>query len=201
MRDPALDMFDPPTAHRSARSSSQRYRAGAASQRNRRISGWAEEQLAILAAPGHFPTGLEDLAFVVHGTCGDLRMLDGAIDPSDREVGVSLWGPPAVANYLPAGISRVSTLRSWLNQWSVDHTRGDALDWLPEIDVPVLVVSGTADPTVLPHIGPGDVRSRDRGPRRSEVAEIAGATHYFEGQPELLAQALDGIAAWIHEQV
>ncbi len=53
---------------------------------------------------------------------------------------------------MPAGISRVSTCRSWLNQWSLDHTMGDTLRWLPEIDTPLLIVLGTADPTVLPHM-------------------------------------------------
>ena len=199
VRDTALDMYDPGNGPPYSREFVARYRAAQVA-RNRRISAWAEEQLAVLAAPEHFPFGLEDIAFVVHGTCGDLRMLDGAIDPSDREVGVSLWGLPAVANYLPAGISRVSTLRSWLNQWSIDHTNANALDWLPHIEVPVLVVSGTADPTVLPHMG-REMFEAATAARAREVVEISGATHYFEGQPELLAQALDRIAAWIHEQV
>jgi pimeloyl-ACP methyl ester carboxylesterase len=113
---------------------------------------------------------------------------------------VSLWGAPEVANYLPAGISRVTTLRSWLNQWSVDHTNADALRWLPEIDVPVLVEYGTADPTVLPHMGQEMYEAAAASPGR-DVAEIPGATHYFEGQPELLDVALDGIATWIDVHV
>ena len=104
------------------------------------------------SSPGHFPPGLEDLAFIVQGTTADLRFLDGAIDPSDREVGVSLWGPPALANYLPAGIGRCSTVRSWLNQWSLDHTLGDSLRWLPEVIDPVWVGVGTADPVVTPQM-------------------------------------------------
>jgi len=198
-RDPDLDMYDRRNGPPYSEEFVARYRA-AQLARNRRISAWAQEQLAALGAPGHFPEGLDDLAFVVHGTCADLRMLDGAIDPSDREIGVSLWGTPAVANYLPAGISRVSTMRSWLNQWSIDHTNANALDWLPQLDVPVLVVSGTADPTVLPHMGREMFEAATSSPAR-ELVEIVGATHYFEGQPELLAQALDRIADWIHEQV
>ena len=128
-----------------------RYRDGQRA-RNRRISAWAEGMLEALLAPGHFPPGLEDLAFIVQGTTADLRFLDGTIDPSDREIGVSLWGPPAVANYLPAGIGRCTTLRSWLNQWSLDHTLGDSLRWLPEITCPVLVGVGTADPVVTPQM-------------------------------------------------
>ena len=119
-----------------------RYRA-AQKARNRRISVWAEALLASLPEDG--PPGLDDLAFVVHGSAADLRFLDRAIDPSDRQVGVTLWGPPTLANYMPAGISRVTTCRSWLNQWSIDHSNGDSLRWLPEIDVPVLIIQGTDD--------------------------------------------------------
>ena len=54
-------------------------------------------------------------------------------------------GPPEVANYLPAGISRYTTLQSWINQWSVDKTLGNALLWLPKVEAPVLVLGGSAD--------------------------------------------------------
>lgn len=198
-RDPELDMFDARNGPPYAPEFVARYR-NAQRARNRRISEWAEEQLRAIEAPGHFPEGLDDLAFVVHGTCADLRMLDPAIDPSDRAVGASLWGPPAVANYLPAGISRTTTLGSWLNQWSLDHTNADALRWLPEVDVPVLVVSGTADPTVLPHMGQEMHDAATAAPARAFV-QIPGATHYFEGQPDLLARALDAIAEFVHRHV
>ena len=119
---------------------------------------------APLSAPGHDPAGLDDLAFVVQGTTADLRFLDGAIDPSDRVVGTSLWGPPAIANYLPAGIGRCTTLRSWINQWSLDHTLGDSLRWLPGAHH-----AGDGDPRFRRpggHAvdGPADVR-RDRAER------------------------------------
>ena len=174
----------------------QRYRA-AQVERNRRISRWAEQQLHTLAGPGHRPEGLEDQAFVVQGTTADLRFLDGAIDPSDREIGVSLWGPPAIANYLPAGIGRCTTLRSWLNQWSLDTTIGDALRWLPSIDVPVMVVQGTADPVVVPQMAQQMYDAATGAPRRIEL--VKGATHYFEGQPELLATTQDALAGWIRQ--
>jgi fermentation-respiration switch protein FrsA (DUF1100 family) len=105
-----------------------------------------------------------------------------------------------VANYLPAGISRVTTLRSWLNQWSIDHTNGNALRWLGEIEDPVLVVSGTADPTVLPHMG-REMHDAATSARVRDVVEIESATHYFENQPELLDRALDELAAWIRKHV
>jgi pimeloyl-ACP methyl ester carboxylesterase len=193
-RDPAIDMYDVRNGPPFGVAFIARYRA-AQLERNRRISTWADEQLRALRSGTLGPTGLDDFAFVVQGTTADLRFLDGAIDPSGREVGTSLWGPPAVANYLPAGIGRCTTLRSWLNQWSIDHTLGDSLRWLPQVGAPVLVVSPMADTTVLPHMGREMHDAATKAPRR--LVEIAGATHYFEGQPELLDVALDAIAEWI----
>ena len=195
-RDASLDMYDPQNGPPFSDEFVQRYRA-AQIERNRRISRWAEQQLHTLTGPGHFPAGLEDQAFVVQGTTADLRFLDGALDPSDREIGVSLWGPPAIANYLPAGIGRCSTLRSWLNQWSLDTTIGDALRWLPSIDVPVMVVQGTADPVVVPQMAQQMYDAATSAPRRIEL--VKGATHYFEGQPELLASTQDTLADWIRQ--
>jgi pimeloyl-ACP methyl ester carboxylesterase len=198
-RDPALDMWNAENGPPYPAGFIARYRA-AQLARNRRISAWAEAQLAALTRKSHFPAGLDDLAFVVHGTAADLRFLDARIDPSDRAIGVTLWGAPEVANYLPAGISRLTTLRAWLNQWSIDHTHGDALRWLPQIDVPIAIVAGSADPTVLPHMGREMFDAASASPARKHV-EIPGATHYFENQPELLASALDQLAAWIEASV
>jgi pimeloyl-ACP methyl ester carboxylesterase len=197
-RDPELDMYDPRNGPPYPPAFVERYRA-AQLARNRRISAWAEAQLRTLASPGH-PEGLEDLAFVVHGTGADLRFLDATIDPSDRQVGVTLWGPPRVANHMPAGISRVTTLRAWLNQWSIDHTNADSLRWLPEIDVPLTVLLGTADPTVLPAMAQQMHDAATGAPVR-DLHYVQGATHYFEGQPELLDEALDHIAAFLAEHL
>jgi pimeloyl-ACP methyl ester carboxylesterase len=195
-RDAALDMYDSANGPPFSSAFVERYRA-AQIDRNRRISQWAEQQLRTLAGPDHFPAGLEDQAFVVQGTTADLRFLDGALDPSDREIGVSLWGPPAIANYLPAGIGRCTTLRSWLNQWSLDHTIGDALRWLPTIAVPVMVVQGTADPVVVPQMAQQMYDAATNAPRQLEL--VKGATHYFEGQADVLASTLDTVADWIRQ--
>ena len=134
----------------------------------------------------------------VQGTAADLRFLDGNIDPSDREIGVTLWGSPQVANYMPAGITRVTTLRAWLNQWSLDHTNADSLRWLPQVTTPLQVVLGTADPTVLPAMAQQMFDHATASTRR-ELKYVKGATHYFENQPELLTEALDAVAAFIHD--
>jgi pimeloyl-ACP methyl ester carboxylesterase len=196
-RDAALDMYDERNAPPFTSGFIATYRA-AQLERNRRISRWCEEQLSALSAGTSGPAGLDDLPFVVHGTCADLRFLDGAIDPSDRPIGVSLWGPPAVANYLPAGIGRFNTARAWLNQWSVDHSLGDAVRWLPDVGVPVLIEFGTADVTVHPHMG-HEMHKAAGGD--AELVAIKGAGHYFEGTPELLEEALDAMADWVTRRV
>jgi len=193
-RDPSLDMYDPRNGPPFAPAFVQRYRE-AQRARNRRISAWAEGMLAAITAAGHAPAGLDDMTFVVQGTTADLRFLDGGIEPSDREVGVSLWGPPAIANYLPAGIGRCSTLRSWLNQWSLDHSLGDSLRWLPTITCPVWVGVGTADPVVTPQMARQMHDAASAASSRALV-EIKGGTHYFEGQPQALGEALDALCGW-----
>jgi pimeloyl-ACP methyl ester carboxylesterase len=194
-RDATLDIWNPQNAAPYSAEFIERYRA-AQIERNRRISRWAEAKLAELKAPGHWPGGLDDLAFVVHGTAADLRFMDGNIDPSDREIGVTLWGAPEVANLMPAGISRVTTLRAWLNQWSIDHTNADSLRWLPEINVPILIELGTADPTVLPAMAQQMYDAATNSPKR-DLHFVKGGTHYFENQPELLTETLDVMAEWL----
>lgn len=198
-RDPALDMYNPENGPPYPAEFVERYRA-AQLARNRRISAWAESQLRALRDARHVPAGLDDMTFVVPGTSADLRFLDGAIDPSDRPVGTTPWGKPAVTNHLPAGIGRVATLRSWLNQWSIDHTNGDSLRWLPEIDVPIDIVLGNGDPLVMPATAHAMHDAAVKAPVR-QLHFVKGATHYFEGQPELLAEALDQIAAFVDQHV
>jgi pimeloyl-ACP methyl ester carboxylesterase len=188
VRDPALDMYDERNGPPYSAEFVARYRA-AQLARNRRITSWAQ---AMLRAA---PSGADDVPFVVHGTYADPRSLDGAIEPSDREIGVSLWGAPAAANHLPAAIARYTTARSWLNQWSVDHALGDALRWLPTVGVPVLVVYGTGDTAAHPRHALDMYEAAAGAPSRELVA-LPGAGHYFQGQPELRDEACDRIAAW-----
>jgi alpha-beta hydrolase superfamily lysophospholipase len=194
-RDPALDMYHASNAPPFSAEFIARYRAAQVA-RNRRIAAWCEQQLNWLATSPDAPQGLEDIAFTIQGTGADLRFLDGAIDPSDRQIGVTLHGAPQVANYLPAMISRASSCRSFLNQWSIDHTEADSLKWLPSITTPLLIVLGTADPTVLPNMAHQMYDAATSSTRR-DLHFVKGGTHYFENQPDLLTEALDVIAAWL----
>jgi pimeloyl-ACP methyl ester carboxylesterase len=192
-RDPALDAFNPDNGPPFSAEFVERYRA-AQMGRNQKITRWAEQQLSRLEHPNHWPAGLDDLAFVVHGTSADLRFLDPTIDASDRAVGTTLWGTPEIANFLPAGIGRYTTLRSWINQWSVERTNGNALLWLPKLETPVLVVGGSADTGSPPAIFNQLYEAVHTAPRQQVVLE--GATHYFEGQADLLRQACEAMVAW-----
>ena len=194
-RDATVDMFNPDNGPPYQRDFIVRYRS-AQLARNRRIAAWCEQKLDWLTTSADAPDGLDDVPFVVHGTGADLRFLDGAIDPSDRQIGVTLWGPPAAANLMPAGIGRNSTCRSFLNQWSVDHTEGDSLRWMPAITSPVLIVLGTADVTVMPRMAQEMYDSATSSSRR-ELHFVRGGTHYFEDQPAELAEALDTIIDWL----
>jgi len=192
-RDPELDAFNPRNGPPFSQEFIARYRS-AQLDRNRRITEWAHRQINRLTDPGHWPRGLDDMAFVVQGTSADLRFLDAAVDVSDRPIGSTLWGSPEIADYLPAGLSRYSSLRSWINQWSVDETNGNALKWLPTVETPTLVVGGSADtgspPVVLEQLYAAiEVAKKD-------YVLVKGASHYFEGRPDLLEQACDAIATW-----
>ncbi len=193
-RDPALDMFNPENGPPFSDEFIARYR-DAQLARNRRITTWAQQQLNVVTQLGHFPDGLDDLAFVVHGTSADLRFLDATIDASDRTIGTTLWGPPATADYMPAGLQRYTSLRSWINQWSVDNTNGNALKWLPTVEAPVLVVGGSAD-SGSPPVVLEELYNAIGVAAKKEYVLLEGAQHYFEERPDLLRASCEAIASW-----
>ncbi|MCW2831902.1 MAG: Alpha/beta hydrolase family protein [Aeromicrobium sp.] len=190
-RNPDLDIFSGDITPPYSAEFIETYRAAQVA-RNRRITAWVKEQLADIDA--RFDGALTDLPFVVHGTTADLRFFDGAIDPSDRELGVTLWGDPKPANYLPSSLGHFTTLRSWLSQWSLDDTLAGPHN-MREVDVPVLVIGGTADPTVLPcHL---DLLTSNIQHDDWKQVDLPGGTHYFEGQPELVTQVAVEIDDWL----
>ena len=190
VRTPELDMFNPANGPAYSSAFVAEYRAAQVA-RAERITAWVLTRLAELAADG---SGLTDLPFVVHGTTADLRFLDAAIDPNDRELGVTLWGPPQTANYLPASLAHFTTLRSWLSQWSLAHTNAGVQNFA-DISSPILVIMGTADPTVMPsHTEQitAAIRHEDW-----ERVDIPGGTHYFEGRPDQVRHVADVVAGWL----
>ncbi len=194
-RDPALDLYGPaaPPAPYPADWLAA-YRA-AQQARMDRITARVRETLERLK---HGATGEVERAFVTHRTLADPRFLDLSIDPNDRPLNRSWIGEPRVANSAPAGLARVSTLRAWLSQWSMADSLAHGETCARSVTVPILSIENTADEAVpQPHTGRihAAAASADKTFHR-----IEGASHYYAGQPEKLAQAVDLVTGWMQER-
>jgi len=163
--------------------------------RMRRITTWVKETLAELKAKG---TGEIERGFVTHRTLADPRFLDPMVDPNGRRPGWCYLGNPETVNTGPVGLARFATLRAWLSQWSIDDTLGDGLATVPTISAPLLVIENGADDAV-PQPHPRMIYEAARmADKRFEL--IAGATHYYKEQPELLAQSNALLFDWLRER-
>lgn len=160
-----------------------------------RITDRAKEQLARLDED--FAGAVPDLPFHVHGTCADPRFVDTTLDPSDRAPG-TLWGDPLSANLRPVTLGSLSTLRSWLSQWSVADTNGHGPTCLEQVSVPVHVIYATGDKGCFPSMAHA-LYDAARHPRR-QLTSVPGSGHYFEGPPHLLASALQTIVEWLDDR-
>ncbi|MHA1537940.1 MAG: alpha/beta hydrolase [Alphaproteobacteria bacterium] len=195
-RDPELDLYDPAAANKPPYGEDflSRFRA-AQRARNRRITAWVRQMLEDLQSR---KTKEHERGFVVHRTMADPRWLDPAVDPNERAPGVCYLGDPETANVGPAGLARYSSLRSWLSQWSFDDSRADAVVGAGRIRVPLLVVENSAD-DACPASHPKMVyEAAAQTDRRMHV--IKGATHYYKGQPEQLAEALATTTGWMQDK-
>ncbi|HUQ73708.1 MAG TPA: alpha/beta hydrolase [Burkholderiales bacterium] len=193
-RDLELDIYNPKCPHQPPYTKDfiQRFRA-AQLARMRRKTAWVKETLARLKGSDEMERG-----FITHRTMADLRFLDPAIDPNDRRPRWCYMGNPATANNGPIGLGRFSTLRAWLSQWSIDDSNADGPRSAASISVPFLAIENSADDAVpQPHarIIHDAAASRDK-----TFHVIKGATHYYQGQPELLKQAADTCLAWMAKQ-
>ena len=160
--------------------------------RNRRITAWAQDLLARLKdrADGEVERG-----FVTHRTMCDVRWLDPTIDPNGRRPGWTYMGDPRTVNVGPVGLARFSTLRSWLSQWSYDLSNAKGPMNAARIRrTPVLQIENGADDAVPATHNPA-IRDALATPDK-EYLSIAGATHYYAGQPELLARCIDAVEDW-----
>ena len=192
-RTDALDLYSPTNPNQPAYSTEflATYRAAQVA-RNRRITAWVEHELQerrrIDGAGG-------ERGFVVHGTMADPRWLDASVDPNERDPGTCYLGDPRIVNMGPVGLARFCTLRSWLSQWSFDKSRANGVLNARNVTCPVLVIGNSADNACTP--------SHTRrlyeavGHDNKEVHEIAGATHYYSGQPAQCAQAVAVCTQWL----
>lgn len=192
-RDPEFDIYSPACPHQPPYSADfieafrERQRA-----RNRKITAWAQEMLDELARRGGDEV---ERGFVTHRTMCDVRWLDPSIDPNGRKPGWCYMGKPATVNVGPVGLARYSTLRSWLSQWSYDLSNAKGPMNAARITrTPVLQIVNGADDAVPATHNP-TIRAALAAPDQSYV-EIEGATHYYLGQPELLARCIDTVKDW-----
>jgi pimeloyl-ACP methyl ester carboxylesterase len=196
-RDHELDVFDPSNPNQPPYSDDfiLRYREAQVA-RNRRITAWVREKLAELNPPGAAKP--VELGFVVHGTMADPRLFDGELEPSEREIGWSYLGDPEVVNDGPVGLARFCSLRSWLSQWSYDDSNADGVACAARVSVPGLVIGNMADVACTPshHRRLFDAL----GSQDKQQHEIPGATHYYIGQRDELAESVSICSAWLHER-
>lgn len=188
--DPALDMFNPDNGPPYSAEFLLRYRA-AQRQRLERLEGWSRARLRELRSAGH---GLSDMAFVVHRTLADPRCLDGTLDPNDRAVGTTVWGPPRVQNYAANSMGRYTALTAFLSQWA-PCSRGDGPACLARTSVPVLLAEHTADASTFPS-DHAEWALAAQG--RLTRMQLRGGTHYLAGQGELVAQLAEAGSGFAH---
>ena len=192
-RDLELDLYNPANPNQPPYSADYlaRYRA-AQIDRNRRISQWVKRQIEELKSRN---TGEYERAFVVHRTMADPRWLDPEVDPNDRKPYGCYLGNPATVNVGPVGIARFSTLRSWLSQWSYDDSNASTAANAGSVTIPALVVENSAD-DATPASHPRKIFEL-LGSTDKEFYRVDGATHYYKGQSELLAEALGKCRQWL----
>lgn len=195
-RDPELDIYNPRNPNQPPYTAAfvARYRA-AQLARMRRITDWAKNTLQELKARN---SGEVERPFIVHRTLADPRFLDPTLDPNDRKPRWCYLGDPETVNSGPVGLARFTTLRSWLSQWSIDDTCGNGLDHARRMRAPLLVIENSADDAV-PQPHPARLFEAAASPDKT-FRVIKGATHYYAGQPELLAQAVAEIRGWLTER-
>jgi len=195
-RDPRFDLYAPglPVQPPYPAEWLAAYRA-AQLARMRRITARVKDTLDDLKRRG----GAElERGFVTHRTMADPRILAAGIDPNDSLVGRCYLGVPETVNSGPVGMARFSTLRSWLSQWSIDDTRADGEACARQVSVPLLAIEHGADDAVpQPDIGLmfAAAASADKTMR-----VIEGANHYFQGQPQQLAQSVELVRHWTRQR-
>ena len=189
--DPALDMYDPANGPPYTESFVARYRA-AQEARNHRITAWVQAELARLQA-----LQMYDRVFSMPRVWADLRLMDGSLDPSDREVGVCYAGDPRWANYSPFGIGSSNSLRTWLSMWSLETSSCRGAPHLARITVPSLVVQSMADTGVFP----SDAKAIYASLAASDKAlEFMAGDHYLQDPGAARDHVADLIVGWLQHR-
>lgn len=163
--------------------------------RNRRITSWVQNKLADLRQQGRT---MEDFGFVVHRTMCDVRWLDPLQDANERKPGWCYLGDPRIVNNGPVALARFNTLRSWMSQWSYDYSNADGLKAAARITIPALVIGNTADDACTPSHTHRLFNAIAH--EKKQMIEVRGANHYYFGQADKLAEAVNACATWLTAQ-
>lgn len=190
--DDAISMYNPDNGPPYSEDFVRRYRA-AQEARNHRITDWCIAELDRLEK-----LGMTDRAFNMFRTWADPRLMDGALDPSDRQVGLCYAGDPKTANYAPRGIGLTNTCRTWLSMWSLKESHCRGAPHLGRIRVPSLVIQSLADTGVFP----SDARGiHEALAAEDKTLEFMAGDHYLtepDGAREEVADRIDG---WLRERL
>jgi pimeloyl-ACP methyl ester carboxylesterase len=188
--DLALDLYGGTVQPTYAPEFITRFRAAQRDRRDR-IEAFVVARLAELEA-----AGFEDAVVLVHRTHADPRFLDLSLDRNDRASG-SIWGDAAAVNRAPYAMGRVSTLRSWLSQWS-SRALADGPACLWRTRIPALLLTHTADGSTFPST---QEMWEAAGSGRLRSVQVKGGTHYLKDQADLVEFSARAIARWIMDEV
>ena len=186
--DPELDLFNPENGPPYSPEFVARYRA-AQVERNHRITRWARAELDRIT-----PLGYGDQTFSVLRTWADPRMVDPTIEPSERPAGQCYRGPTEVANKGGHGIGGQTTLRNWLNMWSLEESQCRAEPHLAKVTVPALVINPDGDTGVFPSDAE---RIYDAIDSTDKTRMDLPGDHYFQQPVGARDKVADEIAAWV----
>jgi len=189
--DESLNMYNPDNGPAYDKEFITRYRA-AQLARNHRLTDWCHAELDRLQK-----LNMSDRAFNMYRTWADLRLMDGTIDPSEREVGRCYAGDPKTANFSPRGIGLNNTLRSWLSMWSLRDSHCSGAEHFARITQPTLVIQSTGDTGVFPSDAKkiySALASKDK-----HLEMIAG-DHYLESPVDARDHVADMIVDWLNSK-
>jgi len=190
--DAALSMYNPDNGPPYREDFVARYRA-AQEARNHRITEWAIAELERLEG-----LGMSDRAFNLFRTWADPRLMDGALDPSERTVGLCYAGDPKTANYSPRGIGLTNTCRSWLSMWSLKESQCRGAPHLGRITVPSLVIQSMADTGVFP----SDARDiHDALAATDKTLEFMAGDHYLTEPAGAREEVAERIHGWLSSRL
>jgi pimeloyl-ACP methyl ester carboxylesterase len=185
--DPAVDLYNPENGPPFGEEFLARFTAAQRARRDR-IEAWAAARLRVLAREIGGPG---DQAFIVYRTHAEPRCVDLSIDPNDRPPG-SIWGDARAVNYATNAVGRYTSIKAFLSQWS-SRSQADGPDNLARTSVPVLLFTYTADASTFPSTR--DAWLSAAAGRISNI-DVQGGNHYLSGQPALVTQVADELAAW-----